>query len=458
MKRTKMWTIPPEGGQWDAAAHEAVREAAELLRGGGTVAFPTETVYGLGADARNTEAVDRVFEAKGRPSDNPLIVHIAELGQLEELVLPFGEAEARLMERFWPGPLTLVLPVRPGAVSPRVTAGLDTVAVRMPANEAALRLIAAAGCPVAAPSANRSGRPSPTRAAHVADDLDGLIDGLVDGGPTGVGLESTVVELVYADAQPAQAAQAAEGSENAAGGRRTGTAAEADARPAQAAEGSSAPPGDGRARAALEIGRAAASGDAAAVARFMAARDAAAVRILRPGGITPEALRTVIADVIVDDSFAAAIARPLTGAAAAGADAGQAPRSPGMKYAHYAPRGEMTLVTGDPAAVQARIRAETAAARARGLRTGVLTFVEHRDAYTGEADIVIAAGSLARPGEAAQELYAALRAFDAAGAQAIWAEGCPETGIGLAVMNRLRKAAGGRTIDADLPESAETGP
>jgi len=530
MKRTKIWTIPPEGGQWDAAAHEAVREAAELLRGGGTVAFPTETVYGLGADARNTEAVDRVFEAKGRPSDNPLIVHIAELGQLEELVLPFGEAEARLMERFWPGPLTLVLPVRPGAVSPRVTAGLDTVAVRMPANEAALRLIAAAGCPVAAPSANRSGRPSPTRAAHVADDLDGLIDGLVDGGPTGVGLESTVVELVYAGAQPAQAA---EGSENAAGGRRTGTAAEADARPAQAvegssapagdgraqaaegssalpgdgraraaegssastgdgraqaaegsndppddghaqaaegssalpgdghaqaAEGSSAPAGDGRARAALEIGSAAASGDAAAAARSMTARDAAAVRILRPGGITPEALRTVIADVIVDDSLAAAIARPLAGAAAAGADAGQAPRSPGMKYAHYAPRGEMTLVTGDPAAVQARIRAETAAARARGLRTGVLTFAEHRDAYTGEADIVIAAGSLARPGEAAQELYAALRAFDAAGAQAIWAEGCPETGIGLAVMNRLRKAAGGRTIDADLPENAETGP
>ncbi len=190
MSKTIQWQI-------DAAAANAggLVEAASILRAGGTVAFPTETVYGLGADARSTAAVEQIFIAKGRPADNPLIVHIAELRQLEELVLPYGLLAKRLMERFWPGPLTLVLPVKPGAVSPRVTAGLDTIAVRMPAHPVALALIAAADCPVAAPSANRSGRPSPTLASHVLADLDGRIDGIVDGGAAGVGLESTVVEI-----------------------------------------------------------------------------------------------------------------------------------------------------------------------------------------------------------------------------------------------------------------------
>ncbi|CAM4368269.1 L-threonylcarbamoyladenylate synthase [Paenibacillus macerans] len=173
---------------------EALAEAAAVLAAGGTVAFPTETVYGLGADARNTKAVEAIFAAKGRPSDNPLIVHIASMSQLEGLVTEVNETARKLMEAFWPGPLTLVLPAAPGAVSPRVTAGLDTVGVRMPAHDVALRLIAAAGCPVAGPSANRSGRPSPTLASHVGEDLSGRIDGIVDGGPTGVGLESTVVE------------------------------------------------------------------------------------------------------------------------------------------------------------------------------------------------------------------------------------------------------------------------
>ncbi|MDU2242484.1 MAG: L-threonylcarbamoyladenylate synthase, partial [Paenibacillus sp.] len=171
-----------------------LKEAAAVLASGGTVAFPTETVYGLGADARNTAAVEEIFAAKGRPSDNPLIVHIADVSQLDGLVTEVNETARRLMEAFWPGPLTLVLPVAEGAVSPRVTAGLSTVGVRMPAHDVALRLIAAAGCPVAAPSANRSGRPSPTLASHVGEDLSGRIDGIVDGGPTGVGLESTVVE------------------------------------------------------------------------------------------------------------------------------------------------------------------------------------------------------------------------------------------------------------------------
>ncbi|MBB3110593.1 L-threonylcarbamoyladenylate synthase [Paenibacillus phyllosphaerae] len=380
--------------QWrvDASSPRAseIAEAAKLLQQGETVAFPTETVYGLGADARSDEAVARIFEAKGRPSDNPLIVHIADTAQLASLAAPYDGLTARLMERFWPGPLTIVLPVLPGAVSPRVTAGLDTVAVRMPAHPVALALIAAAGCPVAAPSANRSGRPSPTLAAHVADDLAGRIAGIVDGGAAGVGLESTVVEV---------------------------------------------------------------EGDT--------------VRILRPGGITAEELLTVAERVEYDDvaapgaSSAAAVqatiapmetrtsnerkdklhvqARSLVDPAVSAA-----PRSPGMKYTHYAPQGTMELVQGELPKVVAYVQAQGSAAGARGERTGVLAFAEHADKYA--ADDVIVMGSLADLATAAQGLYAALRSFDERGTQRIWAESCPESGIGHALMNRLVKAAGHRIV------------
>jgi len=398
-KITSLWRVRP--GASDPASQAAIAVAAQTLRDGGTVAFPTETVYGLGADARRTEAVEQVFAAKGRPSDNPLIVHIADESQLAELVRPYGETERALMERFWPGPLTIVLPALPGAVSPRVTAGLDTVAVRMPQHDVALRLIAEAGCPVAAPSANRSGRPSPTLAEHVREDLDGRIDGLVDGGPTGVGLESTVVMT----------------------------------------EG----PG--------------------------------VVRILRPGGVTPAMLREVAETVLLDESLdgigrggasgnanAAAhsvdeafksggASLPGASGAASGSQRGQAcetgsaasaPRSPGMKYAHYAPQGEMVLVSGEPSAVADYIRREAAAAAARGEVTGVLTYEERRSEYA--ADAVVSCGRLDRLETAAQGLYAALREFDTRGAQRIWAEACPGEGIGLALMNRLAKAAGGRMV------------
>ena len=371
--KTKLWT----------ADDAAIAEAARTLREGGIVAFPTETVYGLGADARNAEAVRRVFAAKGRPSDNPLIVHIADPEQLRELALPYGGIPARLIEAFWPGPLTIVLPVRPGAVAPEVTAGLDTVAVRMPAHPVALRLIAAAGCPIAAPSANRSGRPSPTLAAHVLEDLDGRIDGVVDGGPAEVGLESTVVMVA-----------------------------------------------DGR------------------------------IHVLRPGGVTPEALAEAAGCEVIaaglDDAEDAG-GRPVGEGGKAGAGGGKnenvrsgtafgtgAPRSPGMKYAHYAPRGELTLVIGDRGAVRDYIGREAAAARAAGCRTGVLAWEEHAGFY--DADAVVVCGSLARPGDAARRLYAALREFDARGIGRIWAEGCPPEGIGLALMNRLAKAAGGRIV------------
>ncbi|QHW32523.1 threonylcarbamoyl-AMP synthase [Paenibacillus rhizovicinus] len=356
IRNTNHWRVDGH-----APDREQLKAAAELLKAGGTVAFPTETVYGLGADARRTEAVERIFEAKGRPSDNPLIVHIAEREQLEALTLPLegegaGALAGRLMDRFWPGPLTIVLPVRPGAVSPRVTAGLDTVAVRMPAHPVALALIAQSGCPLAAPSANRSGRPSPTLAAHVEGDLNGRIDGIVDGGAAGVGLESTVVEVV----------------------------------------------------------------------------DGGTVRILRPGGVTAEALEDAGAAVVYD-----AVAAP---EAAEDAAAGQAPRSPGMKYAHYAPQGHMQLVKGEPDAVAAWIGAAVRAARESGERTGVLAFAEHAARY--DADCVLVVGSLARLDTAAHGLYASLREFDAQGVQRIWAETCPEQGIGHALMNRLAKAAG----------------
>ncbi|MBE0340807.1 threonylcarbamoyl-AMP synthase, partial [Paenibacillus sp. 28ISP30-2] len=285
-------------GQALIAAEKGIREAAVLLQAGETVAFPTETVYGLGADARSTEAVESVFAAKGRPSDNPLIVHISDPAQLDGMVTKVNDTARALMNAFWPGPLTLVLPVIPQALSPRVTAGLDTVGVRMPDHPVALRLIAEAGCPLAAPSANRSGRPSPTLAQHVREDLEGRIGGILDGGPTGVGLESTVVQ----------------------------------------------------------------------------AGDDGTVTILRPGGVTAEQLAAVARAVELDPALAAA---------SPGEDADSpAPRSPGMKYTHYAPRGRLSVVQGPSSAeVTGWIRAALAEASARGERTAVLAFDEHAAGY-----------------------------------------------------------------------------
>ncbi len=337
---------------WKVDQKESLQEAASLLREGGLVAFPTETVYGLGADARNSSAVARIFEAKGRPSDNPLIVHIAKLEQLDELVLPYSDLAAALMAKFWPGPLTIVLPAKSDALSPLVTANLATVGVRMPDHNLALELIALADCPVAAPSANRSGRPSPTCAEHVLEDLSGRIDGVVDGGATGVGLESTVVEL---------------------------------------------------------------EGDHA-------------IRILRPGGLTQAELRQAFpkVQIIYEESD----------------QLEQAPRSPGMKYVHYAPQGELQLVQGETSNVIEYIRAQSRLAKERGVKTGVLAFEERLDQY--EADMVQSCGSELRLEEAAHRLYAALRAFDASGIQRIWAECSLQTeyGIGEALMNRMLKAAG----------------
>lgn len=344
---------------WRADVQADLEEAAAALAGGGTVAFPTETVYGLGADARNSDAVARIFEAKGRPSDNPLIVHLANAEALDDLAAQPDALARRLFSAFWPGPLTLVLPVRPGAVSPLVTAGLDTVAVRVPAHETARRLIALAGCPIAAPSANRSGRPSPTIAAHVMEDLSGRIDGVVDGGATGIGLESTVVSVL-----------------------------------------------------------------------------AGAVHILRPGGVTREQLQAAAGPgVRVLDA----------GGGRADASTAQRPRSPGVKYAHYAPQGEMRLITGDdlPRVVDA-VKEAAEEARSRGRKVGIIACSEHADSYRGAADEVLVLGARQSPADAAGRLYSVLRDCDRLGLEAIIAEGYPESGIGAALMNRMRKAAGGR--------------
>jgi len=344
---TRWWNAVPEAGR-----AEVLREAAEFLRSGGIVAFPTETVYGLGGDARSDEAVARIFRAKGRPSDNPLIVHIADRSQLDGLVEAVPEPARRLMDVFWPGPLTLVLPAVKGSVSERVTAGLDTVAVRMPAHPIALAFLREAGCPVAAPSANRSGRPSPTTARHVLDDLDGRIDGVIDGGPTGVGLESTVAEIT----------------------------------------------------------------------------EEGAVRILRPGGVTRERIRALGLKVERDETPAASEAPP---------------RSPGLKYAHYAPQGRMEVYVGEPPdRVLAHMQRRLDEAASRGERTAALVFAEHAGRI--RADAVLNLGSRSDLGEAARRLYDRLRECDARGIRFIAAEGVPEEGIGEALMNRLRKAASGR--------------
>ncbi|TCZ71047.1 threonylcarbamoyl-AMP synthase, partial [Paenibacillus albiflavus] len=282
---TKHWTIGINQLPAPEQLREALQEAAAMLRAGETVAFPTETVYGLGADATQTEAVRGIYAAKGRPSDNPLIVHIADRSQLDEWISGVvDERIEQLLAQFWPGPLTVILPVQPNKLSPLVTAGLSTVGVRMPDHPIARELIRLAGCPVAAPSANSSGKPSPTRAEHVREDLDGRIGGIVDGGSAGVGLESTVVEWSQG-----------------------------------------------------------------------------ALHILRPGGITAEALRAALRCVEV-------IAPAAGGESAAEAElAAKTPRAPGMKYRHYAPRGRMWLVDGaDTAAVAATMRRELSAAKAKG--------------------------------------------------------------------------------------------
>ncbi|SFG87160.1 translation factor SUA5 [Desulfotomaculum arcticum] len=332
-----------------------VQAAAEVLREGGLVAFPTETVYGLGANALDSRAVKEIFTAKGRPADNPLIVHISKPEAIANYIKVIPPVTKQLAERFWPGPLTLVLK---GANSfPReVTGGLATVAFRVPAHPVALALIEAAGVPVAAPSANASGRPSPTTARHVIEDLSGRIDLVLDAGPAGVGVESTVLDLT--------------------GG--------------------------------LPV-------------------------ILRPGGVTLRELEEVLGPVAIDPAVHGGRV--------------EKPRSPGMKYMHYAPRAPLLLFEGaNMKDLAGCILAEAERLKARGLRVGILTYEDTARIYAGRGYDIVLAGSSSNPGTVAAALYDSLRRFDRLGVDRILAQGIAREGVGLAVMNRLIRAAGGKVV------------
>ena len=331
----------------------AVRDAAAILRRGGLLGIPTETVYGLGADALNEDAVSRIFLAKGRPQDNPLIIHVPDASWLERYCRDVPPAAYRLAERFWPGPLTMILPRR-DIVPLQTTGGLETVGVRCPNHPVTLAIIEAAGVPIAAPSGNTSGRPSPTTAAHMTEDMDGRIDGIVDGGPCTVGGESTIIDPTVT------------------------------------------PP-----------------------------------RLLRPGGLPLESLRQVLGEVAVDKAVTGLLA------------AGERPRAPGMKYRHYAPHAPVTVVTGEP---------ERSARRIQGLLSdtaGVICFDEYAPLFPGH--IIHKLGPAADKSAQARHVFDALRTFDGTDVTEIFAQ-CPDDGgLGLAVANRLKKAAGFHLIDADRP-------
>ncbi len=327
---------------------EGIEEAGRILRDGGLVAIPTETVYGLAGNALQGDVAERIFAAKGRPSDNPLIVHISAWEQLLPLVSRIPEHAKELADAFWPGPLTMIFP-KSGIVPTQTTGGLATVAIRMPSHPVARAIIDAAGVPLAAPSANRSGRPSTTTAEHCVEDLSGRIDAIVDGGPCEFGVESTVLSLV------------------------------------------SVPP-----------------------------------KILRPGAVTKEQLETILPAVEVDP----AVVHPLAEGAVAA--------SPGMKYKHYSPKAEVILVEGSAERFRSFFREH--------LSPGTYALV-----FTGEGKDLggpyLEYGRKEDPLDQAEHLFAALREMDELGAKTVYVR-CPsQDGVGLAVYNRLLRAAAFEVID-----------
>ena len=347
---TLFWTV--DKNELKSTSYPHIQQAAKLLQQEEVVAFPTETVYGLGANAYSDKAVAKIFQAKGRPSDNPLIVHISNKNQLTELVDNIPAHAEKLMEKFWPGPLTVIFPKKNNA-SELVTAGLDTIAIRMPDHPVALALIEESGLPLAAPSANLSGKPSPTTAKHVVDDLEGKIAGIVDGGPTGVGLESTVVDCTT---------------------------------------------------------------------EFPI--------ILRPGGVTKEQLEQVVGEVDVDPALASE-------------NVELKPKSPGMKYTHYAPIAPLYIVEGDVDYLQHVVDKS----RADGKVVGVLSTDEHIERVV--ADVIFSLGTQADLATVAANLYEKLRQFNETNVDVIYSESFPAVGVGVAIMNRLNKAAGHKVLKSE---------
>ena len=332
---------------------EAIARAGEILKRGGLVAFPTETVYGLGGDALNENSSRLIYAAKGRPSDNPLIVHITNMEALKKIVTEIPPAARKLAERYWPGPLTMIFH-KSSAVPLATTGGLDTVAVRMPSHKTARAMIDAAGGYIAAPSANRSGRPSPTVARYVIEDLDGLVDMIIDGGEVNIGLESTIIDL-------------------------TGEVP----------------------------------------------------TILRPGYVTQDMLTETLGLVDVDRTILDANSR-------------QAPKAPGMKYRHYAPKGNLSIVEGEPERVVSYINERISALQKEGRKTGVIATDETVARYHG--DDIKSVGSRRDEEVIARHLFRILREFDDDNVEVMFTESFETAGIGQAIMNRLLKAAGHQVI------------
>jgi len=334
---------------------EIFKRAGEIIKSGGLVAFPTETVYGLGGDALNPQASGKIYAAKGRPSDNPLIVHIARFEALNKIAADIPAQARKLAEKFWPGPLTMVLS-KTDAVPYATTGGLDTVAVRMPDHAAALEFIDKSTGYIAAPSANISGRPSPTTAQHVLSDMDGRIEMILDGGPVGIGVESTIVDL---------------------------------------------------------------TGEVPV--------------LLRPGYINLDMLREVVGRVEIDPAILGTLPD------------GTRPKAPGMKYKHYAPKGELYIVEGSPDKVAQKICELTVEMLEQGEKVGIIATEENFGRY--DKGIVKCVGSRADEESIARHLFGLLREFDDLGVTRIYSEELDTPRMGMAVMNRLMKAAAHRVIE-----------
>jgi L-threonylcarbamoyladenylate synthase len=331
--------------------NDQLMSAVQILHNGGLVAFPTETVYGLGADGLNPEASKKIYSAKGRPSDNPLIIHIADFDALDKLTKDCSISGRKLAEAFWPGPLTLILN-KSDIVPYSTTGGLDTVAVRMPSHPIAYELIRRSGIYIAAPSANISGRPSPTKAWHVIEDMNGIIDMIIDGGKVDIGLESTIVDV---------------------------------------------------------------TGDVPI--------------ILRPGFITIDMLEQVVGHVEYDMALLSKEK-----------NSDIKPKAPGMKYKHYAPKGELTIFEGNIDSVIEVIKKNAAQKLAQGYKVGIIATDETIKFYP--KDIAKTIGTRRDEVTIAQGLFEILRDFDSEGAEYIYTESFENNQLGQAIMNRLLKAAG----------------
>ncbi|MTD38139.1 threonylcarbamoyl-AMP synthase [Erwinia sp. CPCC 100877] len=333
---------------------DEIKLAARLLLQGELIAFPTETVYGLGANALDEAAVKKVYAVKGRPSDNPLIVHVSSFEMVKKYVADFHPATPKLVAAFWPGPLTLIFKVKPGTFSQTVTGGLETVAFRMPNNAATLELINQAGVPLVGPSANTSGKPSPTTAQHVFHDLHGKIAGIVDDGPTQIGVESTVLDLTADDGIPV---------------------------------------------------------------------------ILRPGAVTQSALQVIVGEVTIDQHLFSEK---------------EAPKAPGMKYKHYSPDVPVWIVDGDGQVFQQAIDW----AKANKQKIGLYVNDDLAQRFAKETAALFSFGEN-KVENATQLLFAGLRALDEQEIDLIFAQAFPESGLGSAYMNRLKKAANQKVLKKD---------